>query len=140
MSAVPIRQHANQPCILKLYNTAYTLDPYHDRLTSQGFDVYETKSYKDALDMAPKLKPCMILVYDDPASDVDAVKWIELQHMAKDSHTAITPLLILADSSRMETLRTEELPDRVVVLQRRADTLNQLTRTVKRLLKVWDLA
>ena len=45
-------------------------------------------------------------------------------------------MLILADQERVPLLKTEELPDRVIVLPRRADTLNQLTRTVKRLIRL----
>jgi hypothetical protein len=47
------------------------------------------------------------------------------------------PLIVVADSDRVPALRVQELPDRVVVLRNRADTLNQLTRTVQRLLRIW---
>ena len=67
------------------------------------------------------------------------MRWLELQHNDRFSWMAMTPLLILADAARVPYLRLEELPDRVVVVQRRADTLNQLTHTVKYLLRVWDL-
>jgi hypothetical protein len=140
MSAIPLRQEASQPiCVLKLYNTPYTLDPYHDRLESQGYKVIDGSTYKDALTLAHEHRPLLILVYDDPEQGVDALKWLEIQHTDRYSWMATTPLLILADSARLSLLRAEELPDRVVVLQRRADTLNQLTHMVKYLLRVWDL-
>ncbi len=139
MAAIPLRQEAPKTCILKLYNADYTLDPYADRLMSQGYEVVNARSYDEALEAAHRCHPALIVVYDDPATDVDAVHWLEMQHMDREAWMAMTPLLILADASRVSLLRIEELPDRVVVLQRRADTLNQLTRAVKRLLRVWQL-
>ncbi len=139
MSAIPLRQEAPKTCILKLYNTDYTLDPYADRLISQGYEVVNASTYDEALLAAHRCHPALIVVYDDPTTDVDAVRWLEMQHSDRESWMAMTPLLILADASRIPTLRIEELPDRVVVLQRRADTLNHLTRAVKRLLRVWQL-
>ncbi len=62
-----------------------------------------------------------------------------MQHMDSNPQLAMIPILILADASRVPELRIEELSDRVVVLQRRADTLNQLTRMVRQLLHVWQL-
>ena len=139
MSAIPLRQEAPKTCILKLYNADYTLDPYADRLISQGYEVVNVQDYAEALDAAHRCHPALIVVYDDPSTDVDAVRWLEMQHTDREAWMAMTPLLILADSARIPVLRIEELPDRVVVLQRRADTLNQLTRAVKRLLRVWQL-
>ncbi len=139
MAAIPLRQEAPKMCILKLYNADYTLDPYADRLISQGYEVVNAHHYDEALSEAHRCHPALIVVYDDPATDVDAVHWLEMQHMDREAWMAMTPLLILADASRVPTLRIEELPDRVVVLQRRADTLNQLTRAVKRLLRIWQL-
>lgn len=134
MSAIPLRQEANHHTILKLYNTPYALDPYRDRLTSQGYDVLDGSNYRESIALAHRHHPHLFLVYDDPESGIDALEWIALQHWDRFGWMATTPLLILADSSRLEALKTEELPDRVVVLQRRADTLNQLTRMVKYLL------
>ncbi len=139
MSAIPLRQEAPKTCILKLYNADYTLDPYTDRLVSQGYEVVNVHQYDEALLAAHRCHPALIVVYDDPATDVDAVHWLEIQHTDRESWMAMTPLLILADASRVPALRIEEIPDRVVVLQRRADTLNQLTRAVKRLLRIWQL-
>ncbi len=139
MSAIPIRQEAPKPRILKLFNTTYTLDPYHDRLVSQGYDVLEATSYADAVELAHNTFPELVLVYDDPEAGIDAVRWIELQHGDRFGWMATTPLLILADSGRIPVLKIEELPDRIVLLQRRSDTLNQLTRMVKWLLSVWQV-
>ena len=139
MSAIPLRQEAPKMCILKLYNADYTLDPYADRLMSQGYEVVNVRNYDEAVFTAHRCHPALIVVYDDPATEVDAVHWLEMQHMDREAWMAMTPLLILADASRVPVLRIEELPDRVVVLQRRADTLNQLTRAVKRLLRIWQL-
>ncbi len=139
MSAIPLRQEAPKTCILKLYNADYTLDPYTDRLVSQGYDVVNVHNYAEAQEAAHRCYPSLIVVYDDPATDVDAVRWLEMQHTDRESWMAMTPLLILADAARMPALRVQELPDRVVVLQRRSDTLNHLTRAVKRLLRVWQL-
>ena len=140
MSAIPLRQQSpRQTTILKVFNTPYTLDPYHDRLESQGYRVIDGSNYEDAIALAHKYQPALILVYDDPDSGVDALRWLALQHGDRFGWMATTPLLILADASRVPFLRYEELPDRVVVLPRRADTLNQLTHMVKYLLRVWGI-
>jgi hypothetical protein len=136
MSAIPFRQQtATKQTILKLYNTPYALDPYYDRLASQGYHVLNGTTYQVALALAQDTRPDLILVYDDLAQQIDALKWLALQHGDnKHGWLATVPLLILADAARVPLLRKEEIPDRVVVLQRRADTLNQVTRTVKTLL------
>jgi len=139
MSAIPLRQEAPKTCILELYNTDYTLDPFSDRLSSQGYEVVTTHNYEDALTEAHRCHPALVVVYDNPANNIDAVRWLEMQHRDRQPQLAMTPLLVLADASRVPELKIEELPDRVVILQRRADTLNQLGRTVKRLLRVWQL-
>jgi DNA-binding response OmpR family regulator len=139
MSAIPLRQEASGTCILKLYNADYALDPFSDRLTSQGYEVVNVHNYEDALEEAHRSHPALIVVYDDPDTDIDAVRWLEMQHTDRNAWMAMTPLLILADSSRVPELSIEELPDRVIILRRHADTLNQLTRAVKRILRVWQL-
>ncbi len=114
MSAIPLRKpqpDAERICILELCNTGNTLDLYSDRLSSLGYEVVSTTNYDEAVKLAHQCHPSLVVVYDDPATNIDAVRWIEMQHM---------------DS-------------RVVVLQRRADTLNQLTRMVRQLLHVWQL-
>jgi len=142
MSAIPFRpmpKNIPNTFILELCNTGNTLDLYGDRLTSQGYEVVSTNNYTDGLRLAHEYRPALVVVYDDPATNIDAVRWLELQHSDHDAKLVMTPLLILADPNRSAYLRFEELPDRVVVVQRRADTLNQLTRTVKHLLHVWNL-
>ena len=138
MSALPFRQQkpdANRIRILKLFNVPFTLDPYQDRLISQGYEVANTSSYQEALDYAHEYQPALIIVYDDSDSGIDALEWLCLQHTDRHSWMATTPLIILADVARVDTLKHEELPDRVIVLQRRADTLNHLTRIVNQLLR-----
>jgi DNA-binding response OmpR family regulator len=140
MTAIPLRHEAPEAtCILELDNSDYTLNPYSDRLTSQGYEVIHARNYDEALKLAHECGPALILVHDDLEANVDAVRWLEMQHMDRASWLATTPLMILADAARVPTLRIEELPDRVIVLQKRADTLNQLNRAVKRLLRVWQL-
>ena len=139
MTAIPLRQQAPRTCILELDNSDYALNPYSDRLTSQGFEVIRARNYDEALRVAHDCGPVLIFVHDDPAANIDAVRWLETQHTDRASWLAMTPLMILADASRVPTLHLQELPDRVIVLQKRADTLNQLNRTVKRLLRVWQL-
>ncbi|MCC7449313.1 MAG: hypothetical protein IT324_17985 [Anaerolineae bacterium] len=139
MSAIPFRQEAPKTCILELYNTDFTLDPFSDRLMSQGYEVVTTHNYEDALQAAHQCYPALVVVYDNPANNIDAVRWLEIQHRDRLPQLAMTPLLVLADATRVPELKIEELPDRVVILQRRSDTLNQLGRTVKRLLRVWQL-
>ncbi len=149
MSAISIRQaHHDEPeshisqdatRILELCNTGTTLDLYSDRLTSNGYQVVSAYNYDEALNMAHEQRPALILVYDDPSTNIDAVRWLELQHSDRMPQLAMTPLLILADAARVPTLRIQELPDRVVVILRRADTLNNLSRTVKYLLNLWQL-
>jgi response regulator RpfG family c-di-GMP phosphodiesterase len=142
MSAIPIRQERRDIpslCILEVCNTGNTLDLYSDRLSLQGYEVLSASNYDDAIKLAQQCKPALIVAYDDPATNIDAVEWLQRQHTDKNPELAMTPLLILADSHRVLELREQELPDRVVVLQRRLDTLNQLTRTVRRLLQVWQM-
>ncbi len=134
MSALPLRQQDYQQTILKLYNSSFAIDPYHDRLASQGYNVIDGTTYENALALAHRHHPEVIILYDDPESGIDARRWIELQHYDRYGWMATTPLLILADAARIEALRVEELPDRIILLQRRADTLNQLTRMVKYLI------
>ncbi len=139
MTAIPLRQETPKSCILELYNTDYALNPYSDRLTSQGYDVVHASTYEDAINLAHECRPVLIVVHDDLNANVDAVHWLEMQHRDRVGQLAMTPLLVLADASRVPTLRIEELPDRVVIIPRRSDTLNQMARTVKRLLKVWQV-
>lgn len=142
MSAIPLRNSqpdAARVCILELCNTGNTLDLYSDRLSSVGYEVVTANNYANAVKLAHQCHPSLVVVYDDLATNIDAVRWIELQHMDDASELAMTPILILADAARVPELQIEELPDRVVVLQRRADTLNNLTRMVKRILRVWQL-
>jgi CheY-like chemotaxis protein len=138
MSALPLtlRDASVQGRILKLYNKTYTLDPYHDRLASVGFDVIDAANYAEALLLAHQHHPDLIVVYDDPSAGIDALAWLDAQHNDRLSWMATTPLMILADALRAPDLRRHELADRVVVVLRRADTLNQLTRTVRRLLHI----
>ncbi len=142
MSAIPIRQpgpDVQRPYILEISNTGNLLDLYGDRLTSQGYEVLTAGNYADALKLARQYRPCLILIYDDPVSNVDALRWLEMQHSDNLPQLAMTPLVILADAARLPALRDEQMPDRVILLQRRADTLNHLTRTVKHLIRVWGL-
>jgi response regulator RpfG family c-di-GMP phosphodiesterase len=141
MSAIPLRSEKlpeeEKLVVLELCNTGNTLDLYSDRLSSQGYSVLSANTYQDALTLAREYAPALIVVYDQPDTNIDAVEWLQLQHMDLKPQLAMIPLLVLADSTRVSELRVHELPDRVVVLQRRSDTLNQLTRTVKRILNVW---
>src|SRR5262249_55391438 len=140
MSAIPIRQPrqaAARQYILEISNTGNLLDLYGDRLTSQGYEVLTATNYADALKLARQNQPCIIVVYDDPATNVDALRWLEMQHTDSQPQLAMIPLLILADAARLPILKAEQMADRVVVLQRRSDTLNQLTRAVKHLIRVW---
>jgi hypothetical protein len=88
------------------------------------------------LALAQHRQPELIIVYDNPDGGIDALKWLEMQHTARLGWLAAVPLMILADASRAAELRPHELSDRVTVVLRRSDTLNQLSRTVKRLLNV----
>jgi CheY-like chemotaxis protein len=138
MSALPFRQEKpdpNRTRILKLFNVPFTLDPYHDRLISQGYEVANTSTYAEALAYAHERQPALIIVYDETDSGIDALEWLRLQHTDRFSWMATTPLIILADAVRVDMLKHEELPERVIVLQRRADTLNHLTRIVNQLLR-----
>src|SRR5690349_16772550 len=139
MSAIPLRQEAPKTCILEVYNKDYTLNPYSDRLTSQGYEVVHASDYEEGIKQAHACRPVLIVVHDDPNVNIDAIHWLELQHYDRDGRLAMTPLMILADAGRVPVLRGEELPDRVVVIPSRADTLNQMARTAKRLLNVWQI-
>jgi len=140
MSAIRLPQPSDwRPLIVKLYHTGYSLDPFADRLFSHGYDVINTSDYNGTLKAAHETPPALFIVHDDLANGVDALRWLELQHMDRDTRLAMTPLVILTDGARLPTLRPDAQPDRVILLQNRADTLNQLTRTVKRTLRVWEL-
>lgn len=139
MSAALLRQESPQPMyVVKLNNSAYTLDPYRDRLESQGLKVMDGETYEATLDLAVEYHPVLFVVHDDPGAGIDALRWLQIQHTAPQGWMATTPLIILADESRMPELRREELPDRVLVLQRRADTLNRLGYVTRALLNLWD--
>jgi hypothetical protein len=142
-TSIPVKP-ATQPgtgklIIVKLHHNLYALDLYADRLSTQGYEVITAPTYDEALEAVHHHHPALIIVHDDPDKQVDAVRWLEIQHTDRSSALAMIPLIILADNARVPALRTQELPDRVIVLRNRADTLNQLTRTVKRLLRVWGL-
>jgi hypothetical protein len=140
MSAIRLPQPSDwRPLIVKLYHTTYTLDPFADRLFSHGYDVTNTNNYSGTLKAARESHPALIIVHDDLAGGVDAAVWVGMQHSDRDARLAMMPLIILADGARLPILRAEAQPDRVILLQNRADTLNQLTRTVKRTLRVWEL-
>lgn len=140
LQAPPSPQTAlNRAVIVKLHHNLYALDLYSDRLQTQGYSVVSADSYAAMLDAVHRNRPALIIVHDDPAAGVDAVHWLELQHNDRVAALAMTPLIILADAERANQLKVQELPDRVIVLRNRADTLNQLTRTVQRTLRVWGL-
>jgi hypothetical protein len=146
MYAMPIQQSQVAPqtalsraVIVKLHHNSYALDLYTDRLHTQGYTVITADNYKDMLSAVHRYQPALIIVHDDPSADVDAVHWLEMQHTDRVVALAMTPLIILADSERAAVLQVQELPDRVIVIRNRADTLNQLTRTVQRTLRVWGL-
>jgi len=131
--------HPRQVVIVKLLHTSFALDLYSDRLTTQGYAVLNMTSYSAAIETARRYRPAVIVVHDDPAEGIDAARWIELQHTDQVAALAMTPLIILASPARALELRPQELPDRVVIVRNRADTLNQLTRTIQRLLRIWGL-
>lgn len=128
-----------RPLIIKLYKTSYSLDPYADRLYSHGYEVINTNTYSSTLKSARESRPALIVVHDDPDNGIDALDWLAMQHFDAASALSMTPLIVLADTARLPILGGERQADRVIILQNRADTLNQLTRTVKRTLRVWGL-
>src|SRR5258708_3030191 len=135
MSALLARQSDPfRAVILEIVNTGHTLDPYSDRLQSQGLEVISPNNYADALKIAHTYWRVLVVIYEAPETKIDARTWIEIQHTDRMLRLATTPLLVLADASRVPLLRIDQLPDRVVIVPRRADTLNQLSRSVKRLL------
>ncbi|HRE48016.1 MAG TPA: hypothetical protein PLD47_09850 [Aggregatilineales bacterium] len=144
MSAISVQQEKRDAAppvyILKVHNSPYTLDPYRDRLESQGFKVVDADTYDAGLNLAGRYRPSLVLVNDDPDTGINALRWLEMQHTSRYGWLATTPLIILADETRLPFLRPEQLPDRVVVLQRRADTLNRLAQTARYLMHVWGLA
>jgi len=136
-SAIPVS--VRRPLIVKWSHSGYSLDPYADRLYSHGYDVINTTNLSSTAKAAHEFHPALLIVQDDPAGGVDALNWLAAQHSDTDATVAMTPLIVLADVGRVGLLRHEEQPDRVVVLMNRADTLNQLTRTVRRTLRAWGM-
>src|SRR5215217_3224898 len=104
MSAIPLRQeqaqYAPKLCILEINNTGNTLDVYGDRLSSQGYSVVSASNFEDGLKSAQAIDPVLIVVYDDPSTNVDAIEWLQIQH-GTSAKLAMTPLLVLAESSRL---------------------------------------
>lgn len=140
MSAIRLPQPSEwRPLIIKLHHTNYSLDPFADRLFSHGYDVINTNNYLATIKAAREMHPALIVVHDDLTNKVDAREWIGMQHYDHDARLAMTPIVVLADGARLPLLRPEAQPDRVIILQNRADTLNHLTRTVKRTLRIWEL-
>jgi len=131
--------HPRQVVIVKLLHNSFALDLYSDRLTAQGYAVLNMSSYEAALVAARRYRPAIIVVHDDPDEKIDAAQWLQLQHTDQVGALAMIPLIILASPARALELRPNELPDRVIIVRNRADTLNQMARTIQRLLRVWGL-
>ena len=130
---------ARQVVVVKLNHNSFALDLYTDRLIAQGYAVLNMATYTAALEAARRYHPAVIIVHDDPDDQIDAAHWIEIQHNDRVAALAVTPLIVLASPARAAELRPNELPDRVIILRNRADTLNQLTRKVQQLLHIWGL-
>jgi CheY-like chemotaxis protein len=126
-----------RPLVIKVDATHYPLDVFSDRLVSEGFQVVKAASLKEGIKLARRCKPDLVVAVDDPATGIDAAEWLELQHSDNEVTLAMTPLLILAESNRVERLRIHELPDRVRVLQRPLD-LRELIRAARQMLAAWD--
>ncbi len=109
---------APRPVVVKVDATRYRLDTLTNRFIDAGFQVVKATSIKEGLKVARRCKPNLIVAIDNLRSGLDAVQWLELQHSDVEGALAMTPLLIVTDNKRVESLRIHELPDRVKVLQR----------------------
>lgn len=127
-----------RPLVVKVDATHYPMDVFGDRLISEGFQVVKAASLAEGIKLARRCKPDLVVAIDDAESGVDAIEWLEMQHSDNEAALAMTPLLILADHSRLERLRVHELPDRVKVLQRPLE-LREFIQTAKHMLAIWDL-
>lgn len=110
-----------RPIIIKLENGSYLFDRWRDWLTDAGFHILRARNYTDALRLARRTAPVLILVADDPRRGIDAVEWLEMQHSDVAPHLPMTPLLMIAHSQNAMELRLQELPDRVLLLLRPID-------------------
>lgn len=110
MSSVP------RPLLVKIDVNHYRIDTLSAALIEAGFQLVKAASVKEGLKLARRCHPNLILALDNPQADVDAARWLEMQHSDPEGSLVMTPLLILADEKRIERLKIHELPDRVKVL------------------------
>jgi hypothetical protein len=131
-------QSIPRPFILKLNNSLprQRLDSVYDTLIAGGFHVMRIGTPEEAINVARRCLPNLFLVNDDPPAGVDAVRWIERQHADPVAQLAVTPLIILAGTGRVNLLRAQEILNRIVVIARPPDPHN-LVKTVGWLVDLW---
>jgi hypothetical protein len=114
----------------------HRLDSIYSALITAGFQIVRSEASGDALQLARRCLPNLFLVNDDPAAGVDAEHWIEHQHADPVAQLAVTPLIILAAAPRAPLLRSQEIPQRVVVFALPPE-LSRLVAAAKRLVELW---
>lgn len=113
---MPASHDAPRPLIIKLDARQYRIDTYHEGLIAHGFQVVRGASTKDGIKLARRIKPDLIIVFDNPRAGLDASEWLHIQHSDSVASLAMTPLLIIATSQRMAQLTIDQLPGRVQLM------------------------
>ena len=113
---MPAAYDAPRPLIIKLDARQYRIDTYHEGLIAHGFQVVRGASTKDGIKLARRIKPDLIIVFDNPRAGLDASQWLQIQHSDSVASLAMTPLLIIATSQRAAQLTIDQLPGRVQLM------------------------
>ncbi|MBN1963504.1 MAG: hypothetical protein JW910_02585 [Anaerolineae bacterium] len=125
-----------RPLILKLDTGPRQFDTVYDALVAAGFHVVRSSTPAGALLVARRCYPNLFVCSDQPSAGLDAERWIERQHADRVAGLALAPLIVLAGPLRVEVLRAQEIPDRVVVMARPPD-LATLVSLARRLVDLW---
>lgn len=130
MSVVP------RPLIVKVDAAHHRLDTITNWFIDNGFQVVKAASIKEGIKLARRSKPTLIVAVDNPKAGLDAAHWLETQHSDSESALAMTPLLIIAETTRAPRLIVHELPDRVKVLSKPL-TPENLLAAAHHILNAW---
>lgn len=129
-------QETPRLAILKIDNSHYAFDRYRDKLMDAGYQVIRAANFKEAVRLARRAHPNLILLLDNQKIGLDAVEWVEIQHADADPALAMIPLLILVYPGQVAEVRLQELPDRVQTLQRPIE-MDTVLESIKKMIEVW---
>ncbi|NJL94508.1 MAG: hypothetical protein HC915_12700 [Anaerolineae bacterium] len=124
-----------RPTLLKVGGHPW-VDRWRDWLVEAGYQVLRARDFQEALLLARRAQPRLILIVDDPKNHLDAIEWLELQHIDSDPLLPMLPLLIVTGRQGGAEARLQELPDRVQVLERPLDP-EALIEKVRAMINAW---